>query len=655
MKYRIALQFFIYFSIFSSVLKAQTDPVLFKVANTDVMASEFEYIYKKTNGKSADFTQSSLREYLDLYTKFKMKVAAAKDMRLDTISALQKELEGYRRQLSESYLSDKEVNDKLVAELYDRLKQDIEVSHILVKIKGNTTKDSLDAFDKISKIKARLDKGERWEILSKELSEDDNTKAGSGYIGFLTAILPNGFYAFENAVYNTPIGQVSQVTLSPMGYHLVKILNKRKARGEMEVSHILVRTTDKDPNPNAKVKVDSLYNLLRMDKINWSEAVKSSEDQATMGRDGNLGIVTINRYEKAFEDAVFALAKDGDISAPIQSRIGWHIIKRVSKKELDDISKVKSRLQNMIGNDSRIEIAKQAMIDRLLKEGNYQVNNSNLQQHISTFNEDFMTYKWRPTVGLEPKPLFSLGGKNYSTADFDEFLMRNQRKRLMLVSDSSNSVVAHKIYKDMVSEACMKYEEGNLEKKYPEFKALMREYEEGILLFEITKIKVWDKASQDTIGLEKFYEANKGKYMWDERAKVQTIVINALDDKVIAKAVKYFNENTWEKTNKKLNKKDKQFITVEEKTVEKSNPQELFGMEWKVNAQDAVKKNETSKTSHFHKIASITPKTGKTLNEARGYYIADYQEYLEKEWINELKEKYPLTINESVFNSMIKH
>lgn len=253
------------FCFISLSIAQSNDPILFSVENDAVRVSEFKYIYGKTNGNKADYSKASVEEYLDLYTKFKMQVRRAKDMKLDTISALQRELDTYRKQLADSYLIDKEVTEKLIREAYDRSQKDVNFSHILFKIpKNGNAIDTMLSFQKATDAYKRLEKGETFEEVAKQVSEDDASKEKGGAIGFITAMLPNGFYDFESALYNTPSGKYSKVVRSPMGYHIVKVTQTRPARGEIEVSHILVR----------KIKTIRPIQLLKQKSIVYTKYCK---------------------------------------------------------------------------------------------------------------------------------------------------------------------------------------------------------------------------------------------------------------------------------------------------------------------------------------------------------------------------------------------
>ncbi len=658
----VSRTFFLFVALIYAQLtfSQQNDPVLFSVEGTPVHRSEFEYIYTKTNGPDADFSKESLDEYLDLYINFKLKVRKAKEMKLDTIVALQQELNGYRRQLADSYLIDREVTEKLVEEAFLRKQEDIDLSHILVKLAPNATPaDTLAALEKIMEAKKMLDSGRHFEEVAKTYSEDKSVGKNSGHIGWVTAIFPNGFYALETAAYSIAPGEVSGPIKTSSGYHLIKVNGRRPARGEVEVAHILVRS-DKNPDTiKARKKIDEAYQKLE-DGVDFGEVAKEySGDKMTASKGGYLGYFGINRYEKAFEDAAFGLAKDGDYSKPVQTSIGWHIIKRIGKKDNQSLHQLKSSLQNKIKSDARFKLAKESMIERIKKESNFTENSTTLDNLIASLQADtsntFLTYKWKAPADPSTDPLFSFGDKlKVTLGDFENYLQRSSRIRQQMSRQGIEAVV-NRLYKDYIGENALKYEEKQLEKKYPEFKSLMREYEEGVLLFEVTKMEVWDKASQDTVGLQAFYDNNKSKYQWKERAVVSEYSLNASAKEQINRIREYCKDKAPEEVLANFNGKDpKRILNYKSKRYEKGRNDVLDRMTWEPGQLSPVKINKRSKAHEFFKIEELVPPGQKTLKEARGYVVADYQDYLEAHWLQSLKDEYKVSIANKVFNKMVK-
>jgi len=630
------------------------DPVLFTVEDTPVHQSEFVYIYTKTNGKNADFSQASLQEYLDLYVKFKLKVQKAKEMKLDTIPQLMNELAGYRRQLADSYLIDKEVTEKLLQEAYEHSKQDVDISHVLISLRPDAgPEEAQAAYAKALEVKARLGK-EDFATVAKEVSGDKSAQNNGGHIGFVTALFPNGFYELEKAAYSLEVGKVSGPVRTSAGYHILKVHSRRPARGEMEGAHILLRTQDKNPAA-VKVRIDSLYNALK-DGAGFDDLARQfSEDSRTAPQGGYVGFFGINKYNRSFEDAAFALQEDGAFTKPVETSVGWHIIKRISHRGIQPYNIEKSRLENQVKKDSRFEEAKLAMVENIKKEAGLKEYPEVLEGFAAGLADTFLTFRWRaPEEGGEAL-LFTFGPDfKVTLADFTSYLERATRKRMRGGEDTDIPALVEELYRDFVNEKAMAYEEKNLEKKYPDFKSLMREYEEGILLFEATKLLVWDKASQDSAGLAEFYKLIEGKYRWEERAVTS---IYKLDDRFkdrLDEVRDFAATHSPKEVMDKYSGEDPPMLRHEAKTMEFSVYPEFKGMEWKAGALSQSEPDPRGRHIKFVKIEEILPAAMKTLDEARGYVVADYQDYLESQWVEQLRKEYKVDIHQKAFDKLVK-
>ncbi len=657
---------FIFVFGFGNIVFGQDDPILFTVEGSPVHVSEFDYIYSKSKIDTASYSRSSLLEYLDLYKNFKLKVRRAKEMKLDTIPVLQKELAGYRKQLANSYLVDKEVTDKLIQEAYDRSLFDVNISHIMIILAPDAPeKDVKIAEQRLMNVQNQLKGGASFPDLAKSSSEDKNTSVNGGAMGFLTAMFPDGFYNLESAAYNTPVGEVSDIIRTTAGLHLIKVNSKRDARGQMEVAHILVRLAKGGDAKAAKTKIDDIYNQLKGGADFGILAKDVSEDSKTADNAGYIGFIGVRH---PFEEAAFSIPEDGGISEPIQTAIGWHIIKRIHKKPVDAFEIAKRRVQTKMQenqkkskhpNFNRLNNARKSMIERIKREGKFNENTAVLNSFSSSLDSSFITYKWKaPKKDIPQDRLFSFAGKDKgedfvaTLGAFMDFCQRNS-KRMRMGKRLDRKDLVKLLYDEFVDENCIKYEETQLEIKYPEFKSLMREYEEGILLFEATKILVWDKASKDSVGLANFFESRENVYKWNERAVVGTYSVPTDKASMIPSIQKKAKKCAAAELLEKINKKE-DILSRQEKTYEKGKSQFPDGLEWKKGAISKVAENKRNKTSYFYKLDEIIPVTNKTLKDARGFVIADYQNYLEKQWIIELKKSYEIKVNQSVFDSLIK-
>ncbi len=634
----------------------QPDPVLFSVNNTPVYQSEFKYIYTKTNQDKADFSEASIREYLDLYVKFKLKVAKAREMRLDTIEALRSELDGYRRQLANSYLIDREVTDKLVKEAHERMLKDVEVSHIFFACDRNAkAADTLAAFSKAAVALKMIQGGDDFAKVAAAQSEDKSAKETGGYLGYVTAMFPDGFYSMEKGAYSAKSGDVFGPVRSNSGYHVVKVGSSRPARGEIEVGQILFRKGDsEEKNTMIRKTVDSVYAALQ-GGASWDLLCsKYSDDKTTAPKGGYLGFFGINRYQKSFEDAAFSIPADGQISSVVETSIGWHLIKRISHRPVGNFETLRRGLTERVKRDSRSAIAKQTMIARIQREGKFTEKPDALKKWAAQqVDSVFLTFRWKPSEPEIKDVLAQFGTeKTFTIADFEEFCFRASRERMRGAGNPLNETI-DKLYQNWKEEVAMGFEESQLDKKYPDFKSLMREYEEGILLFDATKQLVWDKANTDSVGLVKFFNENlKEKYKWDERAEVSIYTIKTDDPKIIQKVREMAAKKPSADVLKKMNKKEN-LVHVITKTYEKGKNKDLDPI-WQAGGMTALKSDAGTKTSTFLKVEKITPPTPKLLDDARGYAVADYQDYLEKKWIEDLRAAYPVKIDEAVVKSMVK-
>ncbi|MDB5282517.1 MAG: hypothetical protein JWO06_1592 [Bacteroidota bacterium] len=654
-KYLVSL---VLLSIFILSFTPESDNrTLFTVGGDKVTVGEFEYVYNKNNvNNQADYSEKSLKDYLNLYENFRLKVKEAEAMKLDTISSLKSELEGYRKQLAKSYLTDREISDRLITEAYERSKTEINASHILVRCDENANPaDTLVAYKKIVALKKRIDKGESFDKVAKEASEDPSAKTNGGNIGWFSVF--GTIYPFENAAYHQKAGEVGQPVRTEFGYHLVRVNETRAARGQIHAAHLLIRFPEKatpGQEDSVKKRVDSVYHLINTNKVTFEDAVKEfSDDKTTRVKAGELqwfGTGASIRMIPQFEDAAFALKKDGEISKPVKTQFGYHIIKRLEKKDMQPFSDVKADIKKKVERDTRSQVAKNVLIDRIKKENGFTQfadAKSNFDSHVDS---SLLKGNWKVPEDMHgnSKVLFILAGKNYTIADFADYVEKNSKRR----ADKSKDALVNEYYEGFVTQKCLDYEESTLEQKKPEFKNLMKEYKDGILLFELMDRMVWTKAVKDTLGLEDFRKKNETKYMWGNRAEVA--IFNCSDKKICDDAYKMAEKKkSVEEIKAKLNVEgSKSRVSAIEGKYEKGQYDVVDKIDWKAGLTPLNKINDSS--YQFILVKQIVGPEPKSLKEAKGYIVSDYQEYLEKTWLESLRSKYPISVEESVFRSLAK-
>ncbi len=488
------------------------------LGNVSVPVSQFKYVYNKNNGNDPDaYSEKSLKEYLDLYTNFKLKVIEAQSMGLDTAQSFIKELEGYKKQLAQPYLTEKSVTEGLIKEAYQRMGEEINAAHILITVAPDADPaDSLKAYQKITDIRAKAVAGENFEALAVEYSQDPSSKTNKGDLGFFTAL--QMVYPFEDAAYKTAIGSVSPICRTKFGYHILKVKDRRPSRGEVKVSHIMVRAAEgvsADDSLAAKQKIDEIYAKAKKGD-NWDElCAQFSDDLGTKNKGGVLPLFGTNAMIASFEDAAFSLKTPGDFSTPVRTPYGWHIIKLIERKNLPEFKELESSIKAKVSKDSRSDLNKSVLIARLKKENAFAENSASMK--IAFAKADTNLVKGKFDYKKEDKdltlPLFSIKSKNTTVGEFLQFVKDRQRPR----PNFSPSHYINLLYKEFTDLAILTYEENNLEAKYPDYKNLVSEYREGILLFQLMDTKVWSKAIQDTLGLQKFFAANQNNYKWNKR------------------------------------------------------------------------------------------------------------------------------------------
>lgn len=635
---------------FSQVDKNTT---LFKISGEPVTVGEFEYVYTKNNiNNQADYSEKSLTDYLELYKNFRLKVKEAEALRLDTITSLMSELDGYRKQLAKSYLTDKEISDKLLQEAFDRSLRDVNASHILIKCDENANpQDTLAAYKKAMNIRQRLLKGEDFGKLARENSDDPSAKENNGDLGWFSVF--QMIYPFESAAYSLKPGEISMPVRTQYGYHIVKLNQTRPAQGEIRTAHLLLKFPEaatEEQKKNIANKIDSIYNAIKSGAASFEDAVaKFSEDRTTRTKKGELPWFGTGRMVPEFEEAAYSLKEDGDISKPVKTAYGWHIIKRLEKKGLPQFNDVKADLKRKVERDSRSQVAKGILIEKIKKENNYKDYPANKKEIFTLIDSSVVKGNWNAgELANMSKPLFSIADRTFSQGDFAAFVEKTAKRR----ADKNKEQLLDEYFTNFVSQSALDYEESQLEKKKPEFKSLMKEYRDGILLFELTDRSVWSKASKDTVGLKAFHEQNKNKYMWGNR--VQTVIFNTTDKALADKAYKMATKKKdAEEIKAKLNKPDaKAKISTIEGKYEKGQYNVIDEIEWKVGVTPVKMLDDSS--YRFIVVKALLQPEPKTLKEAKGYVVSDYQEYLEKTWIEDLRKKYPIEVDEKVLKALIK-
>jgi peptidyl-prolyl cis-trans isomerase SurA len=648
------------FGIFSlSVFSQSADPVLLQVANEKVTKNEFIKVYEKNNIKSEKPDTKALEEYLDLFINFRLKVTEAQALGMDTLKSFRDELAGYRKQLAQPYLSDNQASEKMMQEAYEHMKYDVRASHILVRVERlASADDTLAAWNKIMQLRKRILKGEDFGAVAVAGSEDPSAKdrmsngramkGNRGDLGFFTAF--DMVYPFEEAVYNSKVGEVTMPVRTDFGYHLIKVTAKTPAIGKVQLAHImLVYPANASLGDSLKVAdtANLAYKLLQSGRDFGDVAKMFSDDASTADKGGVLPWFGVSRLLPDFTLNIQKLKGKGDYSEPFQTMYGWHIIKLADSKPIGSIDEVKEDIKQRISRGDRNTDIQDTFIAKTKARYGFTQNPAALEELTKTVTDSIFSASWKieQAAGLD-KNLFTIGTKTYTQEDFAKYLVANQSR----VQKRDIQAYVNLQYSTFVNDAVNKYADSQLEIENPDFKALISEYHDGILLFDLTDQKVWSKAVKDTVGLEQYYEKNKNNYMWETRLDASIITIK--DPSITKSLKKLVKKGTAdEQILAKFNHDSIQKVTIEHKKFLKGENAILDGIEWKPGTSELIPLADTANVLVVvHKVVSSEPKL---LDEIRGAMTADYQNYLEAEWISELRAKYPVIVNREVFNSIL--
>jgi len=628
----------------SPVFSQKKQDVVVTIGNEKIFAGDFKKIYERNNSNILDPAEKKTpEEYLELFVNFKLKVLEAKAMGLDTSRAFIEELAGYRAELAAPYLTDISYTEKLVEETYQRMTKEVNASHLLITFPQNPSPaDTLAALQRIREIKAEIDNGLDFNEAAVRYSQDPSAAQTRGNLGWFTAF--QMVTPFEDAAYTTPVGKVSEPVRTRFGFHLLKVHDIRDALGEIKVAHIMkIFPPDMTPEVKQSLRksIDSLYTLL-LNGANFAELARNnSDDQRSAVEGGEMPYFSRSRMIPEFADPAFALAKDGDISKPFETDFGFHIIKRLDLKPIPEFNAVKRELEERIKRDpDRSTQSREIFLTRLKKEYSFSSNQKLIDEKIKKAAQWINDGMLKVPEGISDRDvLFSFAGKSYRAEDWFRHLGNLQ----LTFHDSPETVLANQFH-NWEEEVIIGYEDSRLEEKHPDFRSILQEYHDGLLLFAVSEQKIWQRASTDTLGLKAFYETNKGKYMWGERFK--GMIVKCILPGIKERIEDYFDQGIpMAEISDKENISDEYFDVVEG-TWSKGENKIIDYIVW-----NGPKPDDWDDETGFIKGSLIGPEP-KLLEEARGFHISDYQQYLEEIWLKELRQKYPVKVNRKVLKTI---
>lgn len=621
--------------------------ILLTINGRSVEVGEFLRMYQKS--PSPDL-HSDIDDFLEKFIIYKLKVANAISEGYDTLKSFHDELSGYRNQLAQEYLSDKDTREKILRQAYERYLTEINAWHILVNCPqdGNPS-DTLAAWKKAMEIRERIINGESFEQVARSTSDDRSVTLNGGNLGYFTAfqmIMP-----FEEAAFSLRKNVISMPVRTSYGYHIIKVTDRRPSQGKIRVAHIMKSAPPGASDSvliNAEKQIYQIWNMLNEGKSFDSLALKYSDHKTSASLGGELEWFGAGEMINDFSEAAFAIRDTGEYSKPVRTTYGWHIIRLIEKRPPGTFEQTKSYLESRINQSYLNSISRNALIEKLKKEYKLKVNSSVYNWFVD--NTDTLIIRGQKKYNraeIPPASIYSFADQSLSADEFASYM----EKRYSMISTTDPGVFVKKMMETRISDHILDYENTRLEIKYPDFRYLMNEFHDGILLFDISEKKIWNRAFEDTLGLKDFYEANKQNYLTPEKINGWLCIIKdpKKEKKFLRASNKLSEENgLMEKLLAKYNRRGDTVLVVKETEWISGESKEIDGL----MPVKGIHRINSGDYPSFFVVNNVTKPSPRPFDEVKAEIITDYQDWLEKEWIKQLKSVYPVSVDQRLFDKI---
>lgn len=627
--------------------QSEKKEVLFTIDDKPYYTDEFSRVYNKNIDLVKDESQKDLNQYLELFIGYKLKINKANKLGLQYNTKYINELKSYRTQLSKNYTSDTKVTKALIEEGYARSQKEIRASHILINVDENALPaDTLKAYNQALDVRKKALAGESFETLAVKYSQDPSVKDNKGDLGYFSAF--RMVYAFETAAFKTKKGEISMPVRTRFGYHLIKVTDTRDNRGEVTVAHIMIlkpATNTPEENQKAKSTIQDIYTKLKQGENFESLANQFSQDKNSASKGGLLPRFASGQLSsEEFENVAFGLTVPNSYSEPFESQFGWHIVRLVERYPIKKFEDMERELDTKIRKDDRSRLITNSLNTKLRNK--YVINRDEKLYNMikNSVNEQFYAGNWVfPSDKKEYNGvLFKIENREVRGTVFLGELELQQKSNLKI---KPLSKLVDFVYQNFVDAQLNSYYNDNLEKEFPEFGNVIEEYRDGLLLFDLMEKEIWNKAKQDTLGLNNYFKANQSKYQWKNR--VEILIASSTKEDVAKEARKLLKQDkTAEALKDNLNTKEVVNIMTKQEVVEEGTENFPKNVKLKTGVSDVYKDGDFY---FVHKVIKVMPAGPKTIEEARGKAINDYQQYLEDNWVSDLKKEFKVSVNQEVF------
>jgi peptidyl-prolyl cis-trans isomerase SurA len=614
--------------------------VLLTINSNPVYSSDFTKVFNKNLDLVVEESQKNVAGYLDLFIDYKLKITEAYAQELDKNQQYIKEFKKYEDQLAKKYIYDKRVVSKLVEEAYDRSLEEINAEHILVLSNLNDSpNDTLKAYNKIKEAHVKALKGENFTSLVIEYSEEPGAKKSKGKLGYFTAF--QMVYPFENTAYNTKVGEISQITRTSFGYHIIKINDRRKKKPKINVSHIMIFSNKDKKAEDPEERINELYAMIMQGEPFEKIAKQFSEDKNTGVKGGQLKTFGPGDLKAPkFENAAYSIKNEGEIIAPVQSAFGWHIIRLNEKFSIPSFEEQKDDIEKKVKGGARALVVTQAINNKIIKKYGFKEGESYISYFNNFVNDSILSRKWTySSIPLtENQILFIIGDHDVTYTDFAEYLRDNQKTIKKYINKESLLI---DMYVKFKNETLKNYFKERLEVENTEYATIINDYRNGLLVYDVMNKNIWQIAKTDSTGLKDYYETKKNNYKWKKRLDVD---IYSSSDEITTKQVQTLLMRGEELATikKQINSDGKiNVITVSD----------VFEIDQSELPEDIIPEKGVSDiklNDGFYVVVNIKEviePTLKEFDEVRGTVISNFQTEIEKKWMQSLRDKYEVKIN----------
>ncbi|MDP4223701.1 MAG: peptidylprolyl isomerase [Bacteroidota bacterium] len=625
------------------------EKILMTVGGREVQAGEFIRMYNKSLDPA---NKTDIDKYVDQFVEFKLKVADAINQGYDTTRAFREELKGYRNQLAQGYLTDPDIKEKLIQKAYQRSLQEVNASHILISCKPDASpEDTLKAYKKAIDVRERIIRGEPFDQVAKAVSDDRSVLTNGGNLGYFTVF--QMITPFEEAAYTLKPGTVSMPVRTPFGYHIIKVINRRPSRGKILVAHIMKAAppgSDEQTVKKAEEEINKIYEQLKNGASFKELASKYSDHKESAAAGGEMNWFGAGEIIPDFSEAAFSIRDTGEYTKPIRTPYGFHIIKLLGRKVPGTFEETKAYLESKINQSNLNSLGRKSFIARLKKEYNFRLNSAVYEWFVN--HTDTLIIQGKSKYSrkeLPPGNIYSYANQKLSSGEFAGYL---EKRSNMVITKEPGYFIDTSI-ESILAEDMIKYEDSKLEQKYPDFRYLMNEFHDGILLFDISSKNVWNKVQDDSAGLQNYYQKNKNNFLSKRSIEGKTYILKkAQSGKKLAYFYRKYSRHGDPdiRLESKFNRNGDSLLTITEDKWFAGDDKEIDRINW-TTGQHSFVKNGLPAILAIRKVNEPEPLP---FSEVQADVISGYQDWLTAEWITELKKKFTVRIDPLVLQEVKK-